>query len=140
MMTRVTKLALALLVPAAAVIIAGCAGGGGSSQAGPIPGIYGTGGMNTVEVSGIAVSVRHGEPVEGATISIGEQTAATDAGGAFVVEGVEIGRRLLSVDAEDYSLLGGSIEIEVAAQSTDLGQIVLCPGTQLTPPPAPVLP
>lgn len=140
LMTRVAKLALALLVPAAAVIIAGCAGGGGSSQAGPVPGMYGTGGMNTADVSGIAVSVRDGQPVDGATVSIGERTAVTNAQGAFVVEDVEIGRSVLTVDAEGYSLLGGSIEIEVAAQSTDLGRIVLCPGTQLTPPSAPVLP
>ncbi|MEA3401826.1 MAG: carboxypeptidase regulatory-like domain-containing protein [Armatimonadota bacterium] len=125
-----------LVILAITVWLAGCAGvdvipdSTVASGGGPAEG--------TADVVGRVVSVPDAEPVAGATVAIDSSvTATTGSDGEFLIQNISVGQHWLDVYGAGYTMLGGAMQIEVEAESSDLGQIVVCPGARLSPPSVP---
>ncbi|MGC9317327.1 MAG: carboxypeptidase-like regulatory domain-containing protein [Armatimonadota bacterium] len=137
-MARAVRYTRCLAILAVTVWLAGCAGG-----VDVIPDTVIAEGGDPVDVTadvvGRVVCASDATAVAGTTVTIDSSiTATTDSDGVFVIEDVSVGRHWLDVDGAGYLMLGGPMEIEVEAEGTDLGQVVVFPGARRSPPAVPV--
>lgn len=77
----------------------------------------------------------YGQPVSGATVSLGGRSAVTGTDGRFTIRDVTPTTLTLTVSAAYYRLPGGSRSVPVVAPTTDLGDIELELSTEGPPPP-----
>ena len=79
-----------------------------------------------------------GGPIEGATITLGNQSTATNSQGQFVITGLLSGISLQGVITKS-GYLEQTFQVDVTTGTVDVGKITLTPTADL-PPPAPVFP
>lgn len=70
-------------------------------------------------VSGVISSIS-GNPVSGATVSLGNTTATTDANGVYLFSGVAAGSHSISASANGKISQNGTVEVESSAQTQNL--------------------
>lgn len=108
---RTKPLLLAALV--AAVVLAGCAGGGGGPEAQPL------GDVDDVDATATTGGI-HGfvvdqkiVPIKGATVTVtpGDKSTTTDAGGSFVISGLEPGTYFVKASHPLYETQQQSAEV-----------------------------
>jgi hypothetical protein len=112
-MLPATTKSLALAALLAAVLLAGCSGGGGKTEAPPL------GEVDDVDATATTGGI-HGfvvdqkiVPIKGATVSVtpGNKSTTTDAGGAFVLSGLEPGTYFVKASHPLYETQQQSAEV-----------------------------
>lgn len=69
-------------------------------------------------VSGV-ITDKAGNPIQGATITMGEYTATTDANGMFVISDVKPGTYTITADAEGKFSVSGTVEVKASTKQTE---------------------
>ena len=97
-------------------------------------GEYGT----QATVTGQVISTLDNSPVVGAQVVLGDQTAATDSLGKFVITGLIAGTHQTGVVTQS-GFAEARFDVTVTTETVDVGKIALS-ATQDLPPPAPTFP
>jgi len=70
----------------------------------------------TATISGTVIDSLAGTPVAGATVTIGSQSASTDASGSYSLSSVPLGEQSISISAPGYVSYNGKINVSTNSQ------------------------